>query len=199
MLGNWTDDKLIGYSVKQFDTFDEAWISSAKYPDIDWLKLILFHKDIYIQLHNIIKSELDINKFMVNFDPHIMTDTEFKEAIFTRVMKYGERFRLAYNMNDILTFNITNSWIANLHEIKNILVNNPALRISKVLEEKYVIHLIGITSIGTSYTISLWTHLIAQWSKWEKSNSKIPLVQKEIALKNVMTAQDDVEKTMRLR
>lgn len=199
MLGNWTDDRLSGYFVKQYDNFDSAFRESQKYPDIDWLKLILFHKDIYIQLCNMIKDDLDTHRFIVNFDPHLMSPDEFKEAMFIRVIKMGERFRLAYNMNDIITINISNPWISNLKEMRDQLLKNRDLRINKVVEEQYVIHLIGKTTIGTTYSISLWTDLLYQWARWIDMHPKIQDAQKEITLKNTIKAQDEVEKSISLR
>jgi hypothetical protein len=199
MLGGWNDGSLAGYSVKEYPSIDLALNEAFNHPDIDWLKLVLFHKEIYYKLHKIVKAELVNHDFIVDFEPHLMSPEELKEAFFVRILNFSQRFRLTYNMNDLISFNIINPWSSNLKNIKKILLNNRSLRIIKVIEDTYVTRLVGETDIGTSYEIVLWTTMLAQWARWSSSHPNVSEQQKEIAMKDAIVAQDNIEKTMNLR
>jgi hypothetical protein len=199
MLGGWNDGSLSGYSIKEYQYIDEALNASFKHPDIDWLKLVLFHKEIYYKLHKIIKGELVGHDFIIDFEPHLMSPEELKEAFFIRILNFGQQFKLTYNMNDIISFNIINPWTSNLKIIQSVLVNNRNLRIIKIIEDNNVIRLIGKTDIGTSYEIALWTTMMSQWARWTASHPNIPEQQKELAMKDALIAQETIEKTMNLR
>jgi hypothetical protein len=199
MLGGWNSGSLAGYAVKEYKTANDALDEAFEHPDIDWLKLVLFHKDIYMKLYKIVKTELVTHDFIVDLDSHLMSPDELKNAFFERVLNSGERFRLTYNMNDIILFNIINPWTTNLKNIQKIMTNNRHLRIIKVVEDNNVIRLIGETDIGTSYEIVLWSTMMAQWAKWATAHPNVSQEQKDSAMKDAIVAQESIEKTINLR
>lgn len=166
MIGNWNDEHLRTYSVLSCKTYEEAFEIAYNYPDISWDKLVLFHKDIYQKLHKIIKKHLDDQHFFCQFEPHISSPDELKNNMFDRISNMGNRFRLKYNLNDIIGFNIINPWSDNLNEIYTLLKGDSQLRIHSTISDKGVLRMIGKTDIGTSYEIILWPTLVAQWAKW---------------------------------
>jgi hypothetical protein len=199
MLGAWTDDHLRNYHIMEFIDMDDALGEAFNYPDIDWEKMVLFHKDIYVKLYKIIKSELQDNDFITEFEPQIMTANQIKETMFDRVMKLGKRFKLNYNLNDIIGYHIINPWGKNLREIYKILKNNRNLRIVRHEFDHGVIRAIGETDIGTNYEIVLWPTLIAHWAKWSLKHPELSMETKESSLKDVSTTQTQIEKIVSIR
>lgn len=199
MLGAWTDDHLRNYHIMEFIDMDDALEEAFNYPDIDWEKMVLFHKDIYVKLYKIIKSELQDNDFITEFEPQIMTANQIKETMFNRVMKLGKRFKLNYNLNDIIGYHIINPWGKNLREIYKILKNNRNLRIVRHEFDNGVIRAIGETDIGTNYEIVLWPTLIAHWARWSLKHPELPIETIESSLKDVLSTQTQIEKTISIR
>lgn len=195
MIGNWTDEHLRNYGIKQFDTLEDAMELAYLYADISWEKLVLFHKDVYQQLNKIIKQHLDKHSFIVEYEPTILTPDQLKNIMFDRVLNHGNRFRLKYNLNDVIGFHIINPWSNNLAEIANILKLDFNLRITKISDNYGVIKLIGQTTIGTTYEIVLWPTLIAQWAKWvylhPQHQSDEDTTKK--SLKNILSTQKIVD------
>lgn len=200
MLGNWTDEHLKNYHIMEFPTFEQALEESNKYPNIDWMKLVNFHKDIYVKLYKIIKSELETYSFIVEFEPKLADPFELKHAMFNRVLKFGNRFRLCYDLNDIIGYHIINPWISNLKEISKILESNDNLRISKIVNDKTgIIRLIGTTDIGTTYEIVLWTTLVANWARWVNKHEKLDEKIINDTLNNILQTQDIINKSNIIR
>lgn len=199
MFGHWTDDHLKCYHIKEFETMEDAMNEAFKYPELDWYKLIEFHKDIYIKLKNIIKNELIKHNFIVEFESKIMIDEQLKHTMFERVSKFGKRFQLNYNLNDIIGYHIINPWGKNLREIYNVLKNNSNLRIIRKECTNGVIRMIGETDIGTNYEIVLWTTLIAQWARWVIKHPDISEQSKEQSLKDILVTQEQIEKRINIR
>lgn len=199
MLGAWTDDHLRNYSIKEFVDMDDALEEAFNYPDIDWEKMVIFHKDIFVKLHKIIKSELQYNDFIVELEPQIMSAEQVKHAMFDRVMKFGKRFKLNYNLNDIIGYHIINPWGKNLREIFKVLRDNKNLRIVRYETDNGVIRAIGETDIGTNYEIILWPTLVAHWARWVVKHPDLPLETKEASLKDVLNTQNQIEKTINIR
>nr|QBK88822.1 MAG: hypothetical protein LCMiAC01_05040 [Mimivirus LCMiAC01] len=106
-----------------------------------------------------------------------MGPIEFKNLMFDRVFYGGERFNLAENMSDIISFTIVSPWTANLRKLASRLEGYRAhiwkddLRIihsrSKVVDNK-TIFLYGMTELGTIYEIKLIPSLLYQWAQWYK-------------------------------
>lgn len=193
MLGNWTDTHLKNYRIETFDSWEDAMDRAYQYPDINWDQMILWHKDIFSKLHGIIKYELDVNNFKVEYEPKLLNPYQAKNLMFDRVMMFGNRFRLGYHMNDIISFHIINPFSSNLKEIGHILSTNDALRIIYKTIDNEVIRLVGKTDIGTTYEIVLWPTLISQWAKWGYDNPQIPENIKIIQLKKTVEQQKKLD------
>jgi hypothetical protein len=171
--------------------FDKAY----QMPDINWDQMVLWHKDIFSKIHNIVKYELSVNKFNVELEPKLLNPMQVKNIMFNRVMIFGERFRLGYHMNDIISFHIINPYTAILNEIEEILSINNALRIIYKTKEKGTTRLVGKTDIGTLYEIILWPTLISQWAKWSHNNKNIPENIKLNNLEKTMKQQQIIDKS----
>jgi hypothetical protein len=199
LLGNWTDSHLNGYSIKEFNNYESALDEAFQYPQLDWYKLILFQKDIFIKLKNIIKKVLHDAEFIAEFDCHIMTPDELKNTMFDRVLIYGDRFRLTYNLNDVIGFHIINPWTKNLREMYYILKSIPELKIRKHLYSDGVIRIIGETDLSTTYEIVLWPTLIAQYGKWTLKHPNMSKEQKDAILKIILEQQQKLDTSIVLR
>jgi len=196
LLGNWTDPNLRGYSIEEVGTFEDALDIAFKYPQLDWYKIILFQKDIFVKLRIIISKILEKANIIVEFEPHLMTPEELKNTMFDRVMVFGERFRLRYNLNDTIGYHIINPFSNNLKELFVILRSIPDLRIIDHTEEHGVIRLIGQTDLSTTYEIVLWPTLLANWAKWNNKNPHIPEKSKEEYLQQIIKAQNQIDTTV---
>lgn len=199
MLGAWNDDHLRNYQVKTYNTMGEAVNEATNYPDINWDKLVEFHKDIYVKLNKIIKDEIENKQFIVNYEPRIMKPNDVKNIMFDRVSLFGERFKLNYNMNDIIGYHIINPWSKNLREIMSALKNVDSLKIKRFEHDHGVIRLIGETDIGTTYEIVLWTSLLFNWSKWCTLHSSISDKHKKLAFNDVLKAQTKIDEIINIR
>jgi len=202
MLGAWLDDDhLRNYHIKEFSNLDRAVEESYEYPDINWYTMIEFSKDNYAKFHGILKSTLDSSNFIVTLESHLMTPDELKEIVFDRVMKYGTRFKLGYNLNDIFSFNVSNPWSKNLKEIQQVLNANANLKIVRNIndEETGVIHVIGKTDIGSTYEIVLYPTLVYNWVKWISSHDDILPEQRKSTLINIMKTQKSIDNSLVLR
>jgi hypothetical protein len=187
MLGLWTDTNLSGFKVDTFDSWEEAMERSYQMPDINWDQLVLFHKDIFAKLFQIIKYEIRVNNIDVKVEPKLLNPYQLKDVMFSRVLVFGERFRLGYHMNDIFSFHITSVYSSNLIDLSEILSINQELRINNKTNNDGIIRLIGTTDIGTSYEIVLWPMMIADWGAWANKNLSIS---SEIKLKKLKDARD---------
>lgn len=199
MLGGWNDPDLKGYKILTFDTMEEAMGEAFNHPDILWNRLIEFHKDIYVELYMRIKNKITANGIVCEYDPYLLTGEQLKNIMFDRVMNYGERFRLTYNMNDIICFHITNPWTKNLKIIMKILQNDSRLRITKYTYESGIYRLVGETSLGTSYEIVLWTTVLGNWGKWCYLHPNIPKEQIEKNLQNALMTQSEIDNRQYIR
>jgi len=199
MLGNWNDENLKNFKVVEFSNYNDAMGLAFKYPDISWEKLNIFHIDSHTNLSNIIKKHLDRNKFMCEFHNNLMKPDEIKNIMFDRVIQNGDRFRLKYNSNDIISFNIVNPWSVNLKEISNVLKIDKTLNIKRLVSEHNIIRLIGLTDLGTSYEIVLWPSLLYQWAKWKYLNPQLSNENIYNRLKEILQAQKYIDSTSGLR
>lgn len=200
MLGNWTDEKLRNYQVIDFSDLQSAQCEALKWPDIDWYKLSLIHKDAYYDIYKQIKSDIYQHKFMVDIEGKYSQPDVIKEIMFDRVLANGNRFSLAYNMNDIIGFHIINPWTKNLEELSKILERDRMLKIYKKYESHGVITLIGITDVSTSYEIKLWPTLLSQWARWtyyNRYNNKTSVALD--SLKEIVMMQEKIDKNFVIR
>jgi hypothetical protein len=194
MLGNWTDDNLRNYKVIEYDSYNDALAEAMTMVDIDWSKMVSIHVDQMQEFDKIIRSDIDANKFSAEIHPRLMNSTLLKNTMFNRVKIGGERFRLNYNLNDIISFHIVNPWSINCRRIADILLNNIDLRLFKQYNDNGVIHLIGKTgTAGSTYEIVIWPSLIYNWAKWSATNPQVSNTVKDSALKRVLESQQKVD------
>jgi len=199
MMGNWTDDKLRNYRIEEFSNEEDALAEAYEHPDINWESIIMYHKEVYMHLYKLIKSELEENEFIVEFEPKMMTAEELKNKMFDRVMQFGDRFSLTYNLNDVIGFHIINPWGKNLREIYRVLKANRRLRIVRHEQKSGIIRMIGETDVGSAYEIVLWPTLIAQWARWVEKHPELPNKSKDAAFRDIVRAQQQIEKTVNIR
>lgn len=175
MLGNWDDESLRNYSVMEFDSLNDAQYEAYKYPDINWYRLSLNHREIFLRLKSLIKEIIDQNHLNVEFVAELMDADQLKYTMFQRVIKGGERFNLRFGMNDIIRFDLINPWTVNLQKISKLFEthlihlyrDDLRLRSKKIIDDT-VICLYGSTELGTTYEIRFVPTLIQQWGQWYK-------------------------------
>lgn len=193
------DNHLRTYKVIEFDTLQGAQNEGFKYPDINWDKLVLLHQNAFIDIQKKIKSELIKWKFIAEFEAKMMDSLTLKNTIFDRVIKYGERFNISYQMNDIISFNIINPWKKNLDEISDRFEKEFELHLVKKISIHGVTHLIGETPLGTTYEICLWPTLIFNWAKWIRVNNLDDEKLKEDSFKRILQTQKILDESIVLR
>ena len=175
LLGYILDENIMKFSIKEFDSLNDALALALSFPDLDWNKLILIHKDIFFQLNNTIKQNLNYHKFIYDYKFNILTPQQLKNLIFNRVMHNGKRFIEFYNFNDIISFDIINPYTNNLIQIKNVLKNISKLNIVKIIQTNTHIKLIGITQNNSPYEIRLWHTLMYDYIYWLHINQLNPV------------------------
>lgn len=196
MLGNWSDPHLSSFYVETYSSWEEAMKRAYDFPDINWDQLILYHKDIYSKLFEIIRYEIDVNNLDMSITPVLMNSYQAKNLMFDRVIDLGKRFRLVYHMNDIISFYVTNTYTSNLREFAEILSFNQELRIIYKTDEDGIIKLVGKTDLGTTYEIILTPTLIADWGKWAKKNIHLPEEFRLQKLKEIKKQQDHLDRSL---
>jgi hypothetical protein len=177
LIGNWADENLRNYYVLQYDTFNDAMAEALNYPDIDWYKMVLNHKYIFMRLDSTLKHIISEYNFNVEYKAQLLDPTTLKNVMFDRVMKGGERFNLRYGLNDIIHFTIINPWKNNLHIIAKIIENYTSdtyrddlrIRFKKIIDGS-IIYLYGYTEFGTVYAIKLIPTLLNQATGWYDKN-----------------------------
>ena len=200
LLGSWTDEALTGFEVRQYRTFAEAENIALDFPDINWVQLVEFHRDNYVKLRAEIKTIVDHSGLVVGFKPTLLSPMETKNKMFDRVAsKQNGQFRLVYQMNDIISFVITNPWSRNLVEMEQQVLSNANLRIFKRFEKNKIVHLVGRTDIGTTYEICLMPCIMENWIAWKEQNRDMPRNKMLAMLKQCIDAQTTLDHTQALR
>jgi hypothetical protein len=193
LLGGWTDEYLRNFTILEFDTLAEAQCEAFKHPDIDWMRMVLYHKSAFHDIKKLISESLDKYNFIVDFVPQFMEPDHVKNSIFDRVMFHQDRFTLVYHMNDIISYHIINPWSQNVQEIASNLVKNQKLRIFKSFNKHGVIHLVGKNDLGTTYEIAVWPTIMAQWARWVEKNKNIRLEVKKKSLEEAIKKQKEFD------
>jgi len=173
LIGNWTDENLRNYYLLHFHSLNDAQCAAYDYPDIDWYRIVLNHKYIFLRLKDTIQTILKNNNLNVELQSVLMEPEMLKEVIFERVARGGDRFNLRYGMNDVISFTIVNPWSNNLHTIAKLIENHREhlyrddlrIRYKKIVDGK-IICLYGATEFGTIYEIRLIPTLLQQWGEW---------------------------------
>lgn len=200
LIGNWEDESLRNYYILQFESLNDALCESYNYPDIDWYRITLNHEHIFKRLETTLKSIIADHNLNVEFRSTLMDPEKFKNTMFERVIKGGERFNLRYGMNDLISFTIINPWTNNLHNIAKMFENYRAhvyrddlrLRHKKIIDGK-IICLYGITEFGTIYEIRLVPTLIQQWADWNIQNSARNDAASTKLYENILKKQQSVD------
>lgn len=195
ILGNWLDETMTKYSVKIFNSSENAMEEAFNHPDINWNKLVSLHKDVYYRIKSLIQEYLDYNKSVSEFKSVILTPQQLKNVMFDRVLNSNKRFTLYYNLNDVMCFDIVNLYTANLNRISDILLNIPELNIVKIIKTHSHIKLIGMSDINTTYEIRLWTTVIYHFIYWLYINNLNPQDYKE-QFNNSIQQQKQMDKSM---
>jgi hypothetical protein len=200
LMGNWPDSNLVGFSVKQFNTLNDAMCEAYMHPDINWDKLVLFQKDNF---HNLKKKIIEIIKrhqLVVDFEAKIMTPIELKDVMFDRVKNMGNKFSLPYYMNDIISFKLINTYSANLQTIYRILSEYVELRIIKKITPVFngqkaipLIQVIGKTDNSVTYEITLMTNVVANWMKWISQNPQLDNITKRNTFDEAIEIQSKID------
>jgi len=199
LVGNWSDEHLRNYYILEFENMGDAMVEAMKHPDIDWDKLVLLHQNSYKDLKVIVREILNNHRFIGDLQPKILSPNQLKNTIFDRVMYFGKRFTLKYNMNDIISFHIVNPFTKNLYELSKYLEIDERLRIIRKYINNGVIHLIGRTDLGTTFEIGLWPTIISQWARWADENPNISNENKKYAFLEAIKKQEKIDGSFEIR
>jgi len=141
--------------------------------DIDWYRLTMNHKYIYLRLKNSLEEIIKNSGLNMQFIPQLMTPDMFKNAVFDRVMNNGQRFTLRHGATDIISFIIVSPYTSNVQKLSKLIefhrewLNRDDLRIrQKMIVDECIIYLYGTTEFGTIYEIKLIPSLLHEWSVW---------------------------------
>ncbi len=203
MIGNWDDEELRNYYILDFPTLQAAQCEASRHPDIDWYRIVMNHKHIHHRLSASIQQIIADNFFTVEFQSKLMSPDEFKDTLFDRIMRGGERFNLRHGMNDLMTFTIINPWTANLHKMSLLLeshrehLHRDDLRIrDKQIVDGKTVCLYGSTELGTMYEIRLVPTIMYQWSEWFKKIGHTKGSSADLLYQKMMITQDVIDKTV---
>lgn len=177
----------------------DAQCEAFKHPDIDWQKLVLLHQNSYRDLKTIVRDILNNHHFIGEYQPRIFTAEELKDTMFNRVMYFGKRFTLKYKMNDIIAFHIINPFTKNLEEFSKYLEADERLRIKRKFVNNGVIHLIGLTDVGTTFEIGLWPTMISQWARWVEENPQISNENRKYTFTEALKNQEKLDNSFEIR
>src|SRR4051812_47352428 len=99
LLGSWTDEAMMGFEVKEFDTYAEAECSAVTHPDINWDQLVDYHKDAYVFLKEHIQKLLSHVNMAVQFKSQLLTAEQTKNIMFNRVLKGQQKLNKKNDTN----------------------------------------------------------------------------------------------------
>lgn len=186
LLGNMNDFELKKYQIIETKTMEGAMQYAFLYPDIDWDRFVLNHAHIYVNLKNKIRNQLKMIDIKCVFESHLLSPEQLKNVVFDRVKSEGKRFTAGENLNDIISFKITNPISQNLLTIQRFLNQDKSLRIKNVIYNHGFINMIGQTELGSLYSIILTTPLLDNYA------GKVDKKQ----LSKLLKQQDEIDTTM---
>jgi hypothetical protein len=157
MLGNWIDKNFDGFKVEKYNDINSATERLCNYPELNFDQLVLYHKEIYNKLYELLVFELENIDEKIVLEHVLKNSKTLRDIFFERVKILGNDFRLLHHMTDIISFNI---YVEKEYLVKILTENfivNQALRIiyikkNKFDDKKYV-KFVGQTDIGTTYQI----------------------------------------------
>lgn len=196
LLNNWLDISFNNYHIEETDNLQDALYESLKYQDIDWYKIVSYHVENYKKLKAIIENLIKKYNYTVELKSDIVTPDDLKNNIFDRVMLSHKFVNLANDVNDIISYTITNSWTKNLNHMAQLFEKDVRLRIFSKQHKNNSFYLTGKTEIGTSYSIIFMPTLINNAIKWlhnNKHNTNIENIFPEI-IKKAIDLQTELDK-----
>ena len=192
LLGSWTDEGLKGFEISEYETLTEAQMVAAESPDINWEQLYDYHIDSFQYIKDLVNDVIKKANMTVQLKTQLLKPDEIKNKMFDRVSK-GDDFRLVYDMNDIVSFSIINPWTKNLDDLETYIVNNERLAIFQINRKNGITHLIGRTSIGTTYEILLIPNMVSHWMEWKKQHPDASSKRQIAELKNCLNIQRQID------
>ncbi len=156
IFGDWTsfdNNVLTNYNIITFDTMKDALNEAAKYPNIDWAKIVVSHENSYIDIKNAIIDILKQTNINYSFSSKLESQYNVQNMFFDRIFLYKNKFNLSYHMSDIISFSVKNKDDKNICHIAELLMNNNVLNIKKTKYCNNKIKLIGVTCINTTFQI----------------------------------------------
>lgn len=170
ILGNWTDINLTDCYVLEFETMQGSQMEAFKYPDIDWYRIIMNHKYIFVRLSETIAEIL--SDYDIDIVPKLMSPKEFKDKVFNRVSASGYGKYSMSQFNDIISITVLSPFNSILNETATRVMTHMEhlwrddLRIIDRINKDNEIIIIGKTELGTTYTIRFITTLLNNWKRW---------------------------------
>lgn len=104
-------------------------------------------------------------------------------------------FRLAYDMNDIISYVIVNPWSSNLKKIESFLFAESRLNLYKKHAANNIVHLVGRTDIGTTYEIILAPSIMYHFMLDKENNREKDASKLVDNLKKAIIAQKAIDRT----
>lgn len=199
ILGGWTDARLKGFKVEEYDNLEDAQVVAFNQPSLDWKYLVSLNQEPYNTLYREVKESLREVDMVYDFSGKLLNNREAKDVMFDRVKMYGHRFRLCYNYNDLITFKIVNPWTKNIKEIASHLKLNKNLKLIREYSKNGVMYLIGQTDTNTTYEIILCTSLVDHWTKWVQLNKHLPNDIMRESLSDILDQQERLDSSFILR
>lgn len=160
MLGNWMDKNFDGFAIEKYDDINSAAERLCNYPELNFDQLVLYHKEIYNKLYELVLLELENINEKIVLEPILKNSKTLRDNFFERIKILGNDFRLLYHMTDIISFNIYVKKEILVKIITENLISNQALRIIHIKKNKFddkkYIKFVGQTDIGTTYQIIIF-------------------------------------------
>jgi len=80
-----------------------------------------------------------------------------------------------------------------LNDLETYIVNNERLAIFQINRKNGITHLIGRTSIGTTYEILLIPNMVSHWMEWKKQHPDASSKRQIAELKNCLNIQRQID------
>lgn len=160
------------YTVKEFNTMQEAMNLAFNLPAIDFNKI----RSDCVDCFKILGREIfnSLNGIVMIYKPYLLSADEIKNVIFDRVINNGNRFTF-YNFNDVVAFDVIVNYKVEVAKALELLLMNNKLRIIRKTQTQTHVKLIGLTENNITYEIRLWTHPVRDFMYWIYKNNKNPL------------------------
>ena len=200
LLGNMNDEELKNYYLLEYGNQNDAVAEALNYVDIDWYRMVLSHQFIYINLDKILRGIINDYKLNIEYKPVLLDAMTYKNVIFDRVMSGGDRVKLRYGSNEIITYTFISPFSSNLHYISRIIENyrnvtyrdDLRIRFKKIVDSKIII-LYGYTDYGTVYSIKLIPNLLNEVVNWKNKRPNIDNKKFDMEYNKMLKLQSDID------